>query len=672
MPSFIWDAIASTYRDLQGGSTPGGPGTDPEPTEAPQFGSVPVGAASYAVPTSNVIWVATTGNDTSGTGSNNTPYKTIKRALAVAPAGSTVVVRGGVYEEGGWTGDLASAPSVANDNITLQNAPGEAVWLDGSTPATGWTADTTAVPGKTIWRAPFVLTATRTPTQNPNYSDPDAVNYASFLVKESPIAHWNEMCLYDGVQLKQVATLAEVGPGTFYVEGAGYAKKFHAITHEELASNYNFTSTHYVIGDNPNGHEVRISRYSRALNFSKSGLTLRGIGVRRYASCLADSGTVYCGSSTMNNLTVENVVIEDISAGPGMQIGTNDSIVRRCTVRRCGLMGFGISGDRATVERCRFTENNYRLFNYGPYGGSIKTGRIEDPTIRYNWFESTKGHALWFDECSIRATVHGNLFTNNWGVGIIFEISDRIIIADNIIIDNGINSPVGGDRRPWNCPAILISGSNRARIWHNTIINPSVAIKVTQDWRQPTGDPASFGRDPRRASSWYAQNCSWNVTEFESCNNALIGCNGNTEVESTFYRTSGQTAPPSGSTAAVKPALPLSTGFVAGGNLYNRTAANRPTRFALTYVGPDVKIHTSMENTGTGDYDPPVAWRTLLTENGSRLVTSAGPWSNAETLRIGTHAVAPAAVPSDVAALLAASPWTGQQSVGAGYTVLPQ
>ena len=39
MPSFIWDAIASTYRDLQGGSTPGGPGTDPESTEAPQFGS---------------------------------------------------------------------------------------------------------------------------------------------------------------------------------------------------------------------------------------------------------------------------------------------------------------------------------------------------------------------------------------------------------------------------------------------------------------------------------------------------------------------------------------------------------------------------------------------------------------------------------------------------------
>lgn len=86
MPSFIWDAIASTYRDLQGGSAPGGPGTDPEPTEAPQFGSVPVGAASYAVPTSNVIWVATTGNDTSGTGSSAAPYRTVGRALSVAPA----------------------------------------------------------------------------------------------------------------------------------------------------------------------------------------------------------------------------------------------------------------------------------------------------------------------------------------------------------------------------------------------------------------------------------------------------------------------------------------------------------------------------------------------------------------------------------------------------------
>ena len=305
MPSFIWDAIASTYRDLQGGSTPGGPGTDPESTEAPQFGSVPVGAASYAVPTSNVIWVATTGNDTSGTGSSAAPYRTVGRALSVAPANSTVVVRGGVYEEGGKTtaevpnaqkgrpntnNELGKAPSVAvRDNITLQNAPGEEVWIDGSVAVTGWTSS--VVSGKTVWRAPYVQESYRVPSQNLDYTDPTSNKYVPFCVVESPIAHWHEMCLRDGVPLEQVATLAEVGPGKFYVEGTGYASKFAGPKTEQVSGYaYGFTSSAYVIGDNPNGHEIRISRYSRALNCgsasSATQFTLRGIGFRRYASCL--------------------------------------------------------------------------------------------------------------------------------------------------------------------------------------------------------------------------------------------------------------------------------------------------------------------------------------------------------------------------------------------------
>lgn len=701
MPSFIWDAIASTYRDLQGGSTPGGPSTDPESTEAPQFGSVPVGAASYAVPTSNVIWVATTGNDTSGTGSSAAPYRTVGRALSVAPANSTVVVRGGVYEEGGKTtaevpnaqkgrpntnNELGKAPSVAvRDNITLQNAPGEEVWIDGSVAVTGWTSS--VVSGKTVWRAPYVQESYRVPSQNLDYTDPTSNKYAPFCVVESPIAHWHEMCLRDGVPLEQVATLAEVGPGKFYVEGTGYASKFAGPKTEQVSGYaYGFTSSAYVIGDNPNGHEIRISRYSRALNCgsasSATQFTLRGIGFRRYASCLLDSGSLNLSRS---NTTLENVVVEDVSGGPGVYIGGSDSRINKCTIRRCGIMGLelGTVADNPIVENSRFTENNYRLFNYGPWGGAIKGGRAEGAIVRKNWFDSTLGHALWFDECVIKATIHGNLFTKNWGIGVIYEISDTALIADNIFIDNGLidpNNHLGvtsvSVRQPHNCPAISVSGSNRVRIWHNTIVNSEVGIKVSQDPRQPVGDPAgSWGwHNPKKADSWYLENCSWDVKEFESCNNAIIGCAGKSTTESVFMRMGGTPDIPAGSAATPKASLPRS-GFRLDGNLYNRTGTKKPERFAISYVTKAVKVHENMTITNTDSPDQwhrPESWKALVGEAGSVLVTNTTPWVNAGQARIGAHSATPVAVPSDVAALLAASPWTGQQSVGAGYTVLPQ
>ena len=88
-----------------------------------------------------------------------------------------------------------------------------------------------------------------------------------------------------------------------------------------------------------------------------------------------------------------------------------------------------------------------------------------------------------------------------------------------------------------------------------------------------------------------------------------------------------------------------------------------------------MKVHENMTITNTDSPDQwhrPESWKALVGEAGSVLVTNTTPWVNAGQARIGAHSATPVAVPSDVAALLAASPWTGQQSVGAGYTVLPQ
>jgi hypothetical protein len=81
-----------------------------------------------SVPLRRVLYVATTGAD-SDTGSETRPFQTISRALQAARPSDTILIRQGVYSEG----QLEFAESGAADApITLKNAPGETVILDGT------------------------------------------------------------------------------------------------------------------------------------------------------------------------------------------------------------------------------------------------------------------------------------------------------------------------------------------------------------------------------------------------------------------------------------------------------------------------------------------------------------------------------------------------------------
>jgi hypothetical protein len=71
----------------------------------------------------NGIYVSPTGNDATATGAIDKPYKSIKTALANAPAGSTIILRGGTYQEGGEV-------RITRSNITIKSAKGEWAIID--------------------------------------------------------------------------------------------------------------------------------------------------------------------------------------------------------------------------------------------------------------------------------------------------------------------------------------------------------------------------------------------------------------------------------------------------------------------------------------------------------------------------------------------------------------
>src|SRR3954453_18548188 len=88
-------------------------------------GSAAVGTASYPVP-AGAVFVSPAGAD-AGTGAAAAPVRTLTRALALTPAGGTIVMRGGVYHES----------LTVTKTVTIQNYPGETVWLDGAEEGTG-------------------------------------------------------------------------------------------------------------------------------------------------------------------------------------------------------------------------------------------------------------------------------------------------------------------------------------------------------------------------------------------------------------------------------------------------------------------------------------------------------------------------------------------------------
>lgn len=89
-------------------------------------GKIELDDNKVVVDEANSIFVSANGDDTTGTGTLENPYKTIKKALDTVVAGQTIYVRAGTYTE-----NVQFAKSGTEDNyITLRNYPLESVVLD--------------------------------------------------------------------------------------------------------------------------------------------------------------------------------------------------------------------------------------------------------------------------------------------------------------------------------------------------------------------------------------------------------------------------------------------------------------------------------------------------------------------------------------------------------------
>ncbi|MBM7026779.1 right-handed parallel beta-helix repeat-containing protein, partial [Clavibacter zhangzhiyongii] len=471
----------------------------------PGSGSAPVGSTRYAVP-SNALFVATTGSD-GASGSQSAPFRTIQRAVDVAASGRTVVVRGGTYHE--------SVVMPKGEALTLQSYPGEKVWLDGSRKLSEWVASGSG------WYAPgWNLSFDTSPTYTRGAPDGTSASW-SFVNPAFPLAAHPDQVWFGGTAQKQVATRAQVVPGTFFVDRA---------------------ADRLYVGSDPRSSSVRSSDLISALQVRGDGSTVRGIGIRRYAPSVPDQGAVQIHGT---RVAFENVAITDI-ATIGLSVMATDARLTAVTSARNGMLGMrAVYADRLVATRLLVADNNLERFNRAPVSGGFKIGRSRDIQVLDSDFQRNAGNGLWFDESVYDITLTGNDVLDNTGAGIVLELSATATVADNVIARSG-------EEGLW------IENSGHIGVWNNTFAANDRDIDISQGDRIAT-NLSTAGHDPRQKLP--DPTVTWVVTDITISNNVLQGSTGNALLaveDHTHKRSAAQ------------------MGIRTSGNVYQRDQAGSP------------------------------------------------------------------------------------------------
>src|SRR3954451_5560969 len=418
-------------------------------------GSAAVGTTSYDVP-AGAVFVSPAGSDTAtGTGGAAAPVRTLTRALAIAPAGGTIVLRGGVYHES----------VTVTKTVTIQNYPGEAVWFDGAERVTGWETD------GTVWRkSGWDHVFDHTPTTTLGAPDGTTANW-TFLNPSYPMAAHPDQLWLNGVQMTQVDSLANLTAGKFFYDEADQS---------------------LYVGTDPTTKTAEASTLQKVFSVRAPNTVIRGIGIRRYAPSVPHQGAL---ALEKPGIVLENGTILD-TATAGIALPSSDITVANTTIDGSGLMGLrGRLADRAKLLSVRVTNNNDQHFNYSPAAGGVKITQTMGLTVRDSLFSANWGKGLWLDQSVSDSDIVGNDFLANKQNGISLELSATSTVANNRFLDN-------------TSDAIKVNNTQDVNIWNNTFRGNARPYWIVQDARHAADPEDTFDLDPRRPvpdprMTWY-------------------------------------------------------------------------------------------------------------------------------------------------------------------------
>ncbi len=470
--------------------------------------------------------------------------------------------------------------------------------MDGSRVVTNWAQS------GSVWRSDGWTTQfDSSPTFTRGAPDGTTANW-QWVNPAYPMAAHPDQVWIGGTPQRQVSSLSKVTPGTFFAD---------------------YPNKRLYVGSNPIGSSVRASDLQKALAIRGQGSVVRGLGIRNYAPSVPDLGAV---SLHRPGVTLENVTV-DSSATIGVSVQATDDTLRNVTVTRSGLLGIhGNYADRLVVDRARVDNSNTEHFNTTPVAGGVKVTRSRTVSFLNGAYTANEGAGLWIDESTYDARIVGNDLQRNTKFGIRSELSARVMVANNLITDNGDDG-------------VRIANTSGAKIWNNTIVGNKRSINMTQDSRLASNRNVP-GHDPRQpfpdpTMTWLTGTASVgnNVLALQSAAaNAMFAVEDYTHMRSAS-----------------------NMGISVNGNVYNRSAASVPAWvviWARAGTDPGVYKTAAAFSQATGQE------RNALSVDGSRAVNA--DFSLTSTVAAKTSVTAQP-LPADLAALVGQSAGVRQLGV---------
>jgi hypothetical protein len=503
-------------------------------------------APSFPYPLNgSCVFVSNSGSD-SNPGTISRPKLRIASAIAACQTNGTVVVRGGTYYEGSLT--------VQGKSITIQNYPGEEVWVDGSSTHTN--------PSVTGSARIFPFFSWQTPVLANDAAWPQVSTTAS--PPANAFAGWPEMVWNGTTELTQVADITAIGvtPNSFYADRVN----------NQLVLALGTGATVITVAGKVDGLFVD--------GLAAAGTKVKGINFRKFATTMAQQAAVKLFAT---GCVMEDCIVED-TANSGIYISQADNvIVRNCTVRRAGQIGIGAyRANNLRLEANDIVQSNNKTFAAQHATGGIKITNSRPVLVQDNVINGVTANGIWFDQSCVNGTVYRNYVKGATRNGIEIEISASFNVHGNVVHDCGTLDSGG----------ILINESHDCDVWHNTIHNCGPwGFRIMEGGRVPTSPPLAGDLDARYPNDVANGIVTWQTTVISFCNNVVSGAPSLAESAFVGYEDTSNTTPYNG------------RGLVINGNRYWSAAvsngasgsANTP-RWAMTLETAAGNAYTTYNN----------------------------------------------------------------------------
>jgi parallel beta-helix repeat protein len=288
---------------------------------------------------------------------------------------------------------------------------------------------------------------------------------------------WPEDLFIDDRLLLRVTSLAQVGPGKWYLD---------------------YTTDKIYLGDDPSGRRVETSVSAYAFGGRASNVTLRNLVIEKYASP-AQAGAIHGDETT--DWRVEDCEVRQ-SHGIGIRIGDRWQ-VRGCRVHANGQLGLARGGTGSIIEGCDIYGNKTVPFKTGFAGGALKFSKSKGLVFQNNRVHGNLGNGVWLDIDNIDYQVRDNIVYDNASQGIFVEISYRGKVYNNKVYGNGF-----GRNSSWLYGAgILIAASPDVEVYGNEVTNNANGIAAIQQNR------GSGAYGPHEISNLYVHDNVVTMTE---------------------------------------------------------------------------------------------------------------------------------------------------------------